>query len=110
VSDHAEPQGSGREDESVVVVTFVNLETFPWVLLHVDRRLNHVSIGIQEVITHQQCEVFRWLHLKIDHTVSVGHAVTELPFQNRGNVFQWYLHIYLLTRWRHNQTGSNMWA
>jgi hypothetical protein len=62
----------------MIVVTPVNLETFPRIFLHVDRRLNHVSIRIQEVITHQQREVLRGHHLKNNHTVSSGHVVPEL--------------------------------
>jgi hypothetical protein len=54
----------GRENESVVMIMVVELQTLPWILLHVNRRLNHVSICVQEVAAHQQSELFWRLHLQ----------------------------------------------
>jgi hypothetical protein len=60
----AEAVSSGREDESVVMIMVVELQTLPWILLHVNRRLNHVCVGVQEVAAHQQSELFWRFHLQ----------------------------------------------
>jgi hypothetical protein len=55
---------SGGEDESVVMILLVNLQTLPRIFLHANRRLNHVSVGVQEVAAHQQSELFWRFHLQ----------------------------------------------
>ena len=60
----AKAVSSGREDESVVMIMVVELQTLPWVLLHVNRRLDHVSVGVQEVVAQQQSELFWRFHLQ----------------------------------------------
>jgi hypothetical protein len=49
----AKAVSSGREDESVVMIMVVELQTLPWILLHVNRRLDHVTVGVQEVAAQQ---------------------------------------------------------
>lgn len=60
----AKAVSSGREDESVVMIMVVELQTLPWILLHVNRRLKHLSVGVQEVAAHQQRELFWRFHLQ----------------------------------------------
>jgi hypothetical protein len=60
----AEAISSGREDESVVMIMVVELQTLPWILLHVNRRFNHVCVGVQEMAAHQQSELFWRFHLQ----------------------------------------------
>jgi len=60
----AKAENRRRENESVVMIMVVELQTLPWILLHVNRRLSHVSIGVQEVAAHQQSELFWRLHLQ----------------------------------------------
>jgi hypothetical protein len=60
----AKAESSGREDEGVVMILIVNLQTLPRIFLHVNRRLNHVSVGVQEVAAHQQSELFWRFHLQ----------------------------------------------
>jgi hypothetical protein len=64
------------------MIMVVELQTLPRILLHVDRRLNHVSVGVQEVAAHQQSELFWRFHLQnvprrwIDlvHEISGSHS------------------------------------
>ena len=46
------------------MIMVVKLQTLPRILFHVNRRLNHVSVGVQEVAAHQQSELFWRFHLQ----------------------------------------------
>lgn len=61
---HTKAESCGRENESVVMILVANLKTMPGKLLHVNRCLNHVSVGVQEMAAHQQSELFWRCHLQ----------------------------------------------